>query len=435
MPKTTPYLLVIFLLLSCGVFAQQEKGIAGSENWLSFWTEFIPTTEDYGEPTQILTGTIKTDTKLYKKEVYLLLGDVFVTDSTTLSIEPGTIILGDHQTKASLTISNGSKIIAEGTQTDPIIFTSNKSGRKSGDWGGLFILGDAPVSKMGSQWGMKMGLNPTSAKNALYGGINSSSNSGILKFVRIEYAGKRTKEFGFYNGLTLAGVGDQTIIENIMISYSAGNSFYVLGGNVNMTKLVSYRTSGSDFKFDYGAQSRIDNSLAVRSPYVSSPSGASSLYVSLFDVEKADRSKLPTTVQASNLTLLNLSKDIEADIEVGLVKEALFIQKNALLTMDKSVISGFNPAVIFDKNITVSNESLQKIKFSKMYFNNCKGNIFVEGNSNNEDLENWYGNNSFLNVYSKGSDNVTFIDAKNMKNPDFRLRINKIIAANSYDQD
>jgi hypothetical protein len=70
-----------------------------------------------------------------------------------------------------------------------------------------------------------------------------------------------------------------------------------------------------------------------------------------------------------------------------------------------------------------------------MYFNNCSGNIFVENNSNNEDLENWYGNSSFFNVYSKGSNLETFIDSNNSKRPDFRLRINKIIAINEIDED
>ena len=64
-----------------------------------------------------------------------------------------------------------------------------------------------------------------------------------------------------------------------------------------------------------------------------------------------------------------------------------------------------------------------------MYFNNCKGNIFVEYNTNNEDLENWYGNSSFFNVYSKSNNAETFIDFANEKRPDFRLRINKIIAS------
>ncbi|NNL31877.1 MAG: hypothetical protein HKO80_01595, partial [Flavobacteriaceae bacterium] len=142
---------IFVLLVFSNMFAQQEKGIIGYNNWLNPWTEFKPNKVAYGTPTQILSGNINRDTKLHKRETYLLLGDVFVTDSTTLTIEPGTVIIGDFKTKGSLTISNGSKIIAEGTHTDPIIFTSSRSVKKPGDWGGIFILGNAPISKYGNE--------------------------------------------------------------------------------------------------------------------------------------------------------------------------------------------------------------------------------------------------------------------------------------------
>ena len=83
-----------------------------------------------------------------------------------------------------------------------------------------------------------------------------------------------------------------------------------------------------------------------------------------------------------------------------------------------------------DEKINVNQNSLTDIKFTDMYFNNCNGNIFVENNSNNEDLENWYGNLAFFNVYSKSPNAETFIDFNNNKKPDFRLRINKIMATN-----
>lgn len=426
--------LCLFLFVCANLFAQQEKGIIGTNNWLNPWTEFKPNQVDYGEPTQILSGNISKDTKLNKKDIYLLLGNVFVTDSTTLTIEPGTIIIGDYETIGSLTISNGSKIIADGTETDPIIFTSNRGVKKEGDWGGLFILGDAPISKFGNESSLNYGLKPTSFKNINYGGANPESDSGILRYVRIEFAGKRTKDFGYYDALTLAAVGNNTIIENVMVSYCAGNSFNVIGGDVTLDRMVSYRTSGNDYVFNYGTQSYITNSLAIRSPYVSGANGSQCLYVASYEnKDEVDLTKKGTNVVAENLTLINVSDDLAYDIKVGLVKEALFIAPEASINMSKSVISGFNPAVIFDNNITVNSENLDRIKFSEMYFNNCKGNIFTEHNSNNEDLENWYGNRAFFNVYSKGSDSETFIDAKNTKHPDFRLRINKIIASNDYE--
>ncbi|WP_298901713.1 hypothetical protein [uncultured Psychroserpens sp.] len=434
--KKITQIALLFLVVYGNTFAQQEKGIIGYNNWLNPWTEFKPNKVEYGKPTKILSGNITKDTKLLKRDIYLLLGDVFVTDSTTLSIEPGTVILGDFKTKGSLTISNGSKIIADGSHTDPIIFTSNRSVKKPGDWGGVFILGDAPTNKYGNESSLNYGLVPSAAKTISYGGNNPASYSGVLRYVRIEYAGKRTRDYGYFNGLTLAGVGQQTIIENIMVSYCEGNSFNILGGDVILDKMVSYKSSINDYEFNYGAQCQLNNSLAIRSPYVSGAETSRCMYVLAHDLkEEADFSKRQTFVDAENLTLINLSSDLKNDIKVGLVNEAIFIGEDASFSIDKSVISGFNPAVIFDSKIKINSENLEKIKFTRTYFNNCKGNIFVENVANNEDLENWYGNRAFNNVYSKGPDSETFIDVENLKRPDFRLRINRIIASNDIEDD
>ncbi|MGF1555388.1 hypothetical protein [Paucihalobacter sp.] len=424
----------LFLFVACNIFAQQEKGIYGADNWLNNWTEFRPAQIEQGKPTQILTGNITKDTKLYKRDIYLLLGSVFVTDSTTLTIEPGTVIIGDYKTNGSLIISKSAKIIADGLETDPIVFTSNRSVKKEGDWGGIFILGDAPINKFGNGSAINYGLRPSSPDNINYGGNNATSDSGILRYVRIEYAGKRTKEYGYFNSLTLAGVGSKTILENIMVSYSEGNSFNIIGGELNLDKMVSFRTKSNDYEFNYGTQCNITNSLAIRSPYVSGADGSRSLFVASYDKkEEIDFNKKGTLVKAENLTLINVTDNLASDISVGLVKEAIYVSKDAAIHVSKSVISGFNPAVILDDNIKINNANLEKIKLSDMYFNNCNGNIFSAYNSNNEDLENWYGNRAFFNVYSKGSDVETFIDSHNSRYPDFRLRINKIIASNEYD--
>lgn len=422
---------LLLLIAFSNSFAQQEKGITGLENWLNPWTEFKPNKVEYEKPTQILSGHIKKDTKLYKSEIYLLFGDVFVTDSTTLIIEQGTVIMGDFKTKGSLTISNGSKIIAEGKNTDPIVFTSNRSVKKPGDWGGVFILGNAPTNKMSSDVTLNYGLNTADAKNLSYGGDNLDSNSGVLSYVRIEYAGKRTKNYGYFNGLTLAGVGNETILENVMVTYCQGNSFSVLGGAVTLDKFVSYKSSINDFKINYGAQCEIINSLAIKSPYTSGSGASRCLYILNHDSKtNSDLTKTQTTVEAENLTLINLSNDLQYDIKVGLVNEAIYIGEEATLKIDKSVISGFNPAVILDNKIKIDNDNLEKIVFTSSYFNNCNGNIFIENNSNNEDLENWYGSRTFNNVYSKGPDSETFIDSKSLKRPDYRLIINRIVATN-----
>ncbi len=432
MKNFTSLTLVLFLVVS-SAFAQQEKGITGNANWLNNWTDFKLSPIDHGEPTQILAGNITEDTTLYKGEVYLLLGSVFVTNGATLTIEPGTIVYGDFKSKASLTIAKGSKIMAEGVKTDPIIFTSNKSSKRAGDWGGIIILGEAPINRYGSGSvaAYYPNLNPADYVHTNYGGDKADHSSGVLKFVRIEYAGKRISQESYFNGLLLASVGNSTVLDHVMISNAEEDAFEVWGGNAVLNHLVSYRNKGTDFKFNHGSNSSIVNALAVRSPYTSHGSGEACLKVLSYNEKREfDFTKNKTVLEANNLTFLNDSDDLEAAIEMNLVHEAVYVGESARLDMSKSVISGFNPAVILDHNITINQENLESIGFTQMYFNNCNGNIFIEDNANNDDLENWYGNRAFFNVYSKSTNKETFIAADNYRRPDFRLRINKIIATN-----
>ena len=302
-----------------------------------------------------MTGTIDADLTLKKRDIYLLLGDVFVTDSTTLTIEPGTVILGDYKSNGTLTITKGSKIVAKGEQTDPIIFTSNRPLKKPGDWGGIFILGNAPTNKLGNESVINYGLKPDALENLKYGGDDTMSNSGIMRYVRVEFAGKRTKNFGHFSGLTLAGIGEETVIDNVMVSYCSGNSFNILGGNVIIEKLVSYKSNRNDYAFNDGTQTSITNSLAIRSPYVSSSDGFRSMYISSYKVkDEVDIEKAETNVYASNVSLINVSKNLDSDIKIGLVKEAIYIKNNASFAIDKSVISGFFPAVILDNSIKIN---------------------------------------------------------------------------------
>lgn len=426
--KSVSQIISMLLLVVFGANAQQEKGITGSSNWLNNWTEFKPNKIDYSEANQILAGTIAVNTKLYKKNKYILQGSVYVTNNATLTIEPGTVIIGDYESSASLIITKGATIIADGLETDPIIFTSNRSIKKAGDWGGVVILGDAPTNKFGNTSSVNFGLDTSLTS---YGGDNLSSNSGILRFVRIEFAGKKVKGEENFNGLLLAGIGNKTILENIMVSYAAGDSFEIYGGDLKMNKMVSFKSARDDFKFNFGTQCKIDNSLVIRSSYLTNSLGSRCMDISSYNKkEEVDFNKKQTLVIASNLTLVNNSENINADFQSNLVKEAIYVAENAAIDFKKTVISGFNPAVLLSEKIEINGENLQKIRFEEMYFNFCKGNIFTEFNQNNEDLENWYGNSSFSNVYSQSDNNETFINFTDEKKPDFRLRIGKITASN-----
>ncbi|WP_281238322.1 hypothetical protein [Flavobacterium praedii] len=425
--KNIILIIWVFLTVVCDVNAQQEKGIFGSSNWLNNWTEFKPGKADYGEATQILAGTITVNTRLTKKDVYIIQGNVYVTNNAILTIDPGTIIIGDSESKGTLIITKGAQLIAEGSETDPIVFTSNKSLKKAGDWGGIVILGDAPINKFGNYSSINYDLDPSLTT---YGGLNPASSSGVLKYVRIEYAGKKIKGSENFNALLLGGIGNKTILENIMISYAAGDAFEVLGGEPVLNKIISYRSSGIDFKFTLGTQAKIDNSLAVRTSYLTNNSGSRCIDVSSYiKKEEADFTKKQTVVTATNMTLANDSDNIDTDIKSGLVKEAVFVAENTSLVLRKSVISGFNPAIILDNNIELAEKNLKKIRLEEIYFNFCQGNIFMAGNLNNEDLESYYGNSVFFNLYSKTTNLETFNDFANPRRPDFRLALTKFTAS------
>lgn len=358
--KKSIQVLALLLLVVCSANAQQEKGIIGSTNWLSNWTEFKPAKVDYGEANQILAGNISSDTKLLKKNIYLLQGPVYVNNNAVLTIEPGTVIIGDFDSGAALVITKGASIIADGLETDPIVFTSNRSVKKAGDWGGLIILGDAPINKFGGVASVNYDLD-----NAMtvYGGNNPAATSGILRFVRIEYAGKKVKGSGNFNGLFLGGVGNKTTVENIMVSYCAGDSFEVYGGDVVMNKMISLKANGIDYKFNYGAQCKIDNSLAIRSSYISSNTSASRCFdLASYDQKtEVDFNKKQTNIVASNMTFVNDSGDLAADIQNGLIKDAVRVAENSFLELKRSVISGFNPAVVLDAKIDVTVPNLKKL--------------------------------------------------------------------------
>ncbi|WP_428231884.1 hypothetical protein [Flavobacterium sp.] len=421
-------LMICVLLTAAGASAQQEKGIIGYSNWLDNWTEFKPQKADSKDANQILAGNISENTKLLKRNVYILQGNVYVTNNAVLTIEPGTIIIGDFASKGTLVITKGAQIMAVGMETDPIVFTSNQSMKKSGDWGGVVILGDAPINKFGNAGSYSMDLDPALT---VYGGNNPASNSGVLKYVRIEFAGKKVKGMDAFNGLTIAGVGNKTTLENIMVSYSGGDSFAFYGGDVNTSQLVSYKSINDDFKFTQGIQCRLYNSLAVRSSYLSSnKDGSRCLEVRTYEKKnETDFTKKPTLVSASNMTMLNDSENITADIQAGLVKEAVYVAENASLELKRSVVSGFNPAVLIDSKTEINEVNLKKIKFEEMFFNQCSGNIFTENKTDNTDLENWYGNSIFFNVYSHTDNKETFVDIYNAKRPDYRLQLGKITAS------
>jgi hypothetical protein len=208
-----------------------------------------------------LTGTINTTTTLTADKVWTLKGYVYVTDGAKLIIQPGTTIISDISEKGALCIERGAQIIAEGTVTKPIIFTSGRPAgeRTPGDWGGIVILGRAKTNRT-SEPTIEGGIGRP------FGGTNDLDNSGVLKYVRIEYAGIASMPNSEINALTLGGVGSGTIIDNVQTIYANDDAFEFFGGTVNARNLYAFATADDDFDFDFGYTGTITNGVAKRDP-------------------------------------------------------------------------------------------------------------------------------------------------------------------------
>lgn len=220
-----------------------------------------------------VSGDITANTTWTANKIYALSGLVYVKNNATLTIEPGTLIKGVSGTKAALVIERGSKILAQGTVNQPIVFTSDKpKGQRSyGDWGGLVLCGNAPTNKHDSGTGVGIAEGGI---GSLYGGSNAADNSGVLKYVRIEFPGigLTATANSEINGLTLYSVGSGTTIDHIQVSYSGDDSYEWFGGTVNMKYLVALRGLDDDWDTDNGFSGKVQFFASLRDPAIADQS-------------------------------------------------------------------------------------------------------------------------------------------------------------------
>lgn len=243
MKKFLTMLTISTLFLSC------EKDLGGEDDFINVPTETT------------INGVINKTTTLTADKTWTLKGYVYVTDGASLIIQPGTKIVSDISEKGALCIERGSKIIAEGTADKPIVFTSGKpDGEKApGDWGGIVILGKAKTNRT-SEPTIEGGIGRP------FGGTDNTDNSGILKYVRIEYAGVAALPNSEINALTLGGVGSGTVVEYVQTIYANDDAFEFFGGTVSPKYLYAFATADDDYDFDFGFTGTVNYGVSKRDP-------------------------------------------------------------------------------------------------------------------------------------------------------------------------
>ncbi len=237
------------------------------------------------QTTFLVNSNITEDATWETGKVYILQSRIAVVDGVTLTIEPGVIVKGEAGTGTNATallIAQGAKLMAEGTADAPIIFTSiadeitpeqvaggdfkspNLDLTANGYWGGILVMGKAPISVAEGNTAQIEGI-PSTDENGLYGGDDPGDNSGVLKYISIRHGGSNIGEGNEINGLTLGGVGSGTVIENIEVVANQDDAIEWFGGTVDVKNAIVVYPGDDGMDADQGWNGTCDNFVVIAS--------------------------------------------------------------------------------------------------------------------------------------------------------------------------
>lgn len=383
----------------------------------------------------ILEGRITANRTLKANYTYKLRGLVYVTNGAILTIEPGTKIVGENGKNGGLIITRSCKIIADGTADKPIVFTSESATPQRGDWAGLVLLGNAPtnasfngVQGVGEIEG---GINNSDGLG-LYGtpstqGQNPADNSGILRYVRIEYAGFAFLPDKEINGLTFGGVGSQTVIDHVQVSYANDDSFEWFGGTVNCTHLISYKTLDDDFDTDNGFSGKVQFGISLRDSSVADISKSEAFES---DNDANGSSLLPqTSAIFSNMTVMGPMETL-GNRGNNLFVWGAQIRRNSSLSIFNSVIMGYPNGLYIDatKGVPTDNNIPSSLFVQNTIIAGCPQPVLYSIGSNTNvpltqnttaTITAWFNTPEFGNSILAKTTDAGLTAPFNYTNPDF----------------
>ncbi|HET6564175.1 MAG TPA: hypothetical protein VFG52_02080, partial [Xanthomonadales bacterium] len=261
--------------------------------------------------TCILSGTYTQDITLTNNTIWVLSGGVFIgnkdatNNSNTLTIEAGTRVIGSGGIDL-LVVSRGSKIIAEGQPHAPIVFSGPKSvgeGASSGDWGGLVINGFAPINTCSTPPCTAVG----EGNSGTYGGDNPNDNSGVLRYVRVQYAGILFTDTDELNGIALQGVGNGTVIDYVQVHRNADDGIEFFGGTVNAKHLILTDIQDDSIDWTQGYSGNIQYAIVKQ---ISDPAVETDRGMELDNLEQDNDASPRAQPRIANVTLLGKSGEL-----------------------------------------------------------------------------------------------------------------------------
>jgi len=358
-----------------------------------------------------VSGVISANTTWTADNIYRLKGFVRVGDDAkrgggtnvtgiTLTIEPGTVIVGERASKGTLIVQRGNKIMAVGTEAEPIVFTSERAPgqRQGGDWGGLVIVGRA-VNNQGANVELEGGYGA-------YHGIGDTpiadpdtDNSGELKYVRIEFAGIPINPNQEVNSLTMGSIGSGTVIDYVQTSYGLDDGFEWFGGKADAKHLIVYRGADDDFDVDFGFSGNIQWALGIRDNTLADQSGSNGFEV---DNDGSGTAATPfTSAVFSNVTIIGPKKNKDLNIQDNF-QNAMHLRRNNKLKIYNSVFTAYPNGLFVDGSGTIANAAAAELQLR---------NVYIAG------VDAW-GGNGFGSVATTKEQEVTGLPfGTNVQNP------------------
>ncbi|WP_276481404.1 hypothetical protein [Paraflavitalea pollutisoli] len=350
---------------------------------------------------------------LTNNKIWILPYKCYVDSAAQLIVNPGTIIKAIKRTSndsaAAIIVTRWGRINANGSATCPIIFTSNQTTPTTGDWGGIVLLGRAPVNKVNPTI---EGINLPSVPAGIdvnYGGNVSNDNSGILRYVRIEYAGAAIATDNELNGLTCGGVGSGTTLSYIQVYKGNDDAFEFFGGTVNADHLYAYVPDDDAFDFDLGYVGRIQFAVSVLNAtddFSPNPNGIEC------DNDATGSSDQPYTYpKLSNLTVIGVCDSATSKKLGDVLLNGAQFRRNTRLTVFNSIFMGFPTGVDFTGS-QIADTSCFRYNLVQAFDTKYKPTTFSHINTNQE-----------FRTGTSANDSIQLVAPCNYSCPDFRPKV------------
>jgi hypothetical protein len=379
---------ILILSIAIALFTSCERDTT-SEIVININQEGTSTGDDTVNLTPA-TGTITEDITLEADTEYLLTGATIVSSGVTLTIEPGTIIKAEAGPNVYLAIEQGAQIMAEGTASNPIIFTSNSTAPSAGDWGGIILLGRAPVNSV-------TGTSTATSEigNLPYGGNVADDNSGILRYVRVQYSGGAADGQSENNGFSFYGIGSGTTIEYIQAFEGADDGVEFFGGTVNANFVAVVNAQDDSIDWTEGYSGTLTNAYVLQGNGVGDEA---------FECDGFNTDFTNASGEFSNPTVNNVT--IESESGSNDSTRGFLLRAGTQGTFTNILIIGKNTGISVDDDeaSTPTSQAIgTELTFTDVTFTDVSANTSIDGTASESDLVSGIGNGTGTDIASWGA--------------------------------